>query len=71
MTKKELLDILNEKIEEVNKFSSDTQFQYPHIRIIEKPKCPKCGTYEGKGYNTSNFLYAYAKCKCGYSYIED
>lgn len=70
MTKKEVLDILNEEIKEINKFSSDAQFQYPHIRIIEKPKCPECGTYEGDGYTIGSFIYTVANCKCGYSYTE-
>ena len=42
------------------------------IRIQEKAKCPKCGTYEGDGYTISNFLIYIEKCdKCGHYFDKD
>ena len=69
MTKHKTLQRLNAAIEKISNFPDNAKFNLV-LNIDEKPKCPKCGTYEGDGFTVGNFLYTVAKCKCGYSYSE-
>ena len=66
MIKQELITKLKSILNDIEKDKDDIEYNVD-ISIIEKPKCPKCGTYEGKGYTYSNFLYSISECTvCGY-----
>ena len=67
MNKQEVIDSLKKTINSIENDSDSTEYDLD-IRIMEKPKCPKCGTYEGEGYTYINFLYSVSECTvCGYS----
>jgi len=71
MTKYEVETKLKKALKNIENDTKDKKYNVD-IRIQEKAKCPKCGTYEGDGYTISNFLYLIKKCnKCGYNDVED
>jgi len=67
--KKSLIKILNDELKKLENWSDDAKFVY-EIRIEEKQKCPKCGSYN---YNINSFGgYTSGSCgTCDYRYFED
>ena len=70
MTREQALNRLNKAIVEVSELKDDEFVLILELR--KAPKCPKCGTPEGKGYDVGSIWgYSIKTCKCGYSYAEN
>lgn len=71
MLKKDAIKKLKERITQLESKPNDYRV-YMVADVRELPKCPKCGTYEGKGFSTGSACgYSMMNCKvCNYSYCD-
>jgi hypothetical protein len=71
MTKKQTIQYLKQKIEEVEKDYNDNSKLSVTVNIKEYPKCSQCGTYQFEGYEISAGPLLSESCnKCGFEYFE-
>lgn len=50
MIKQRTIEMLEKEIYRIRTYDKNAKFD-GYVSIKETPKCPKCGIYEGDGYN--------------------
>jgi lysyl-tRNA synthetase class I len=66
MLRDDLVKLLENEINKLNKYSENTHFSYT-VTITPQMCCPECGRQESEGYTISGAMgYVFMECECGF-----